>query len=148
VNGPQRTSIGLLHNMSAAPRSAIDHRGPSAGWRLLFCLNRDLPACNRLRTLLELMGRATTVADRQHLEDELKARIDAYALSVDLPAAAAVAPPGENRIAPAFCFDERAAITVLAKSSERVYLRDKEPILDRIQTGRSVTLILPETWRS
>jgi hypothetical protein len=147
VNGPQRTSTGLLHNMSAAPRSVIDHHGPSAGRRLWFCLNRDLPARTRLRTLLEVMGGATSVARNQRLEDDLKARINAHALTLNLPPAAVVAPPGENGIAPFYCFEERDTITVLAKSSEHAYLRDKEPILDRIRTDGSVTLILPETWR-
>ena len=39
--------------------------------------------------------------------------------------------------------DLLAIYTVLAKSSERVYLRDKEPNLARIEPGRRVLLRVP-----
>ena len=39
--------------------------------------------------------------------------------------------------------DLLAVYTVLAKSSDQVYLRDKEPNLARIESGRRVVLRLP-----
>ena len=37
-------------------------------------------------------------------------------------------------------------LTVLAKSSGRVYLRDKEPNLAAIRPGRRVVLVIPPGW--
>jgi hypothetical protein len=41
------------------------------------------------------------------------------------------------------CTDLVTIVTVLAKSSSRVYLRDKEPNLSTVVAGRRLVLLVP-----
>ena len=75
-------------------------------------------------------------ADRQ-----LRERINAHALTLPLPPAAVVTDScfqGDQ-----VCEDLLSVVTVLAKSSGHVYLRDKQPNLAAIQPGRRVVVLIP-----
>jgi hypothetical protein len=61
----------------------------------------------------------------------------------ELPLPPAVAITAQARVGDTDCTDLVTIITVLAKSSSRVYLRDKEPSLSAIVTGRRLVLLLP-----
>jgi hypothetical protein len=133
----------LLHNMSAPAKTTISRELPAQrlfGFGLVVAL-REACAGARPSQLLRLLGdgkrRTTTAA-----EDELRRRIQAWALEVKLPPVAAVT--AQVCDGDVECTDLLTIMTVLAKSSSRVYLRDKEPNLASIVPGRRLILILPK----
>jgi hypothetical protein len=130
----------LLHNMSAPPRTVIQHKaaGP-AGRTLLFRLPPEIPNTGSEGLLAHLTGRSW--ADGAAAAGaELRRRVNAYAVQLALPPAVLVTDAAEA----AEPVDDLLAIyAVLSKSSDRVYLRDKEPNLARIEPGRRVVLRLP-----
>jgi hypothetical protein len=136
----------LLHNISAPAKSVISHTGRNAVHRVWFGLACQSDGPHMLRELVGTMGGPTTGLTGKQVALELARRINARAQTLPLPAAVAVAPDGPHESAQELCLDQRDVITVLAKSSNRVYLRDKEPILERLQPGAQITLILPITW--
>jgi hypothetical protein len=141
---------GLLHNMSAPSKTVLSHTGQSLGGRVTFGLPllSLAPPYNAVDLLGLLDGRTAEHAITQaDAEARLRARLDAHARSLALPPAAAVAPRGDGELT-SICQDLLTAMTVLAKSSEHIYLRDKEPILDGIRPDRWVVLILPPGWRA
>jgi hypothetical protein len=86
-----------------------------------------------------LIGRSWT-GDDAAAGAELRRRVNECAARSALPSAALVTDAADA----AEPVDDLLAIyTVLAKSSDRVYLRDKEPNLERIEPGRRVVLRLP-----
>jgi hypothetical protein len=139
-NTPPPTA--LLHNMSAPSKSVISHTGQSIGGRLSFWL----PSGSTPRDLLASVGGDVAGLRARDVERELVARINAHAQTLPLPLAAAVASYGEEGQVTEACQDQLTIITVLAKSSDRVYLRDKEPILPILSKGRRVVLIVPTGW--
>jgi hypothetical protein len=143
--GDPSAGSGLLHNMSVQPRTAIIHSVGDRflrGSRLVFALPPGSPALTPLSLLEALDGMAP--ASEQQAEAELRRRLNAHALTLPLPAAAAVLDQtGENA---SCCQDLLTVLTVLAKSSSRVYLRDKEPNLAAINRRR-VVLLLPPDWK-
>jgi hypothetical protein len=70
---------------------------------------------------------------------ELRRRVNKYAAQLGLPPAVLVA----DADAAEPVDDLLAVCAVLSKSSDRVYLCDKEPNLARIELGRRVVLRLP-----
>jgi len=136
-------SGGLLHNMSCSARARIQHTSAyrrSSGRGVVFALPKDKDV------LAELMGESgagqLALTCQENARSELRRRINAHALTMALPLAAVVAQTAERG-------DKRSRslltiITVLAKSSDHVYLRDKEPNLGRIRPGSRVVLIVPE----
>ena len=133
----------LLHNMSAPAKTTITWEAPTHrlfGFGIVVALPESCePTCaNQLLQLLEIERRRTA----RGAEDELRRRIQARALELPLPPVTAVtAQAHEGDIQ---CTDLLTIVTVLAKSSSRVYLRDKEPNLASIVTGRRLILILPK----
>jgi hypothetical protein len=133
----------LLHNMSAPAKTTISWnapRGRAFGFGIVFALT-DLCNAAHATGLLRLLGdgkrRTVKVA-----EDELRRRIQARALELPLPPVAAATV--QARDGDLECTDPLTIMTVLAKSSSHVYLRDKEPILASIVAGRRIVLIVPE----
>jgi hypothetical protein len=130
----------LLHNMSAPPRMVIQHKAAApAGRTLLFRLPPETPNMGPEGLLAQLTGSRWTSGDAA-ASDELRRRVNESAAQLALPPATLVIDAADA----AEPVDDLLAIyTVLAKSSERVYLRDKEPNLARIEPGRRVVLRLP-----
>ncbi len=144
-NGPGSGSR-LLHNMSCAPRAQIQCRSPfrRAGSRgIIFALSAGKDVLAGLLPTNRPGELGFTPSD--DAERELRRRIDAHALTLPLPAATVLtdrAEDGDER-----CNDLLSIITVLAKSSGHVYLRDKTPNLNQIQPGRRVVLLVPAERR-
>jgi hypothetical protein len=128
----------LLHNMSAPPRMVIRHKAAApAGRALLFRLPEEIPNTGPEGLLAQLTGSGWASGDAG---DELRRRVNECAAQLALPPATLVIDAADA----AEPVDDLLAIyTVLAKSSDRVYLRDKEPNLARIEPGRRVVLLLP-----
>ena len=135
---------GLLHNMSCRPSTQIRHvaaQQRAYGHKRVFQLPKDSgevrPASGWLK---ELHCRYRKVRP-QLAEAELRRLINDHVVTLDLPPAAAVlvtARPGD-----AVCGNLLTILTVLSKSSGRVYLRDKEPNLANLTPDRRVVLIIP-----
>jgi hypothetical protein len=133
----------LLHNMSAPAKTTISQDAPAQrlfGFGIVIALPEDCKAA-RPSQLLELLegGMRQTAKDA---EAELHRRIQARAIELPLPPVAAATAQARN--GDVECTDLLTIITVLAKSSSRVYLRDKEPNLASILPGRRLILIVPK----
>ncbi len=134
---------GLLHNMSAVPTTVVTHQAADrflVGRRLVFAWPASLPRAAPAELLAVLDG----VAPRgtpDEIEAVLRRRLNEHARTLPLPPAAAAI----DRAGPKdpVCRDPLSVLTVLAKSSPHVYLRDKEPNLAALRPGRSVVLLLP-----
>jgi hypothetical protein len=85
--------------------------------------------------------RQATAPRDQEADRQLRERIDAHALTLPLPPAAAVT--DSSLTGDEVCQDLLSVVTVLAKSSSHVYLRDKQPNLTAIQSGRRVVVLIP-----
>ena len=129
----------LLHNMSTPPRTVIRHKAVAPpGCTLLFQLPPGFRCAGAGPLLARLTGRQWRRAAQA--EAELRRLLNEQAARLPLPPAAVVAGSAEGAKA---VEDLLTVYTVLAKSSDRVYLRDKEPNLGRIAPERRVVLRLP-----
>ena len=132
----------LLHNMSAPPRTVIRHKatGPT-GSTLLFQLPAGVGSGEPGGLLAHLTGMQWTHSDAE-AEAELRRQVNEYAERLPFPPAVLVSGKADG----AETVDDLLVVcAVLAKSSDRIYLRDKEPNLARIRPGRKVVLRLPGT---
>jgi hypothetical protein len=130
----------LLHNMSAPPRTVIRHKAAApVGRAVLFRLPPEIPNAGPEGLLAQLTGKTCTGGDAA-AGAELRRRVNECAVQLALPPATLVI---DTTDAAEPVDDLLAIYTVLAKSSDRVYLRDKEPNLARIEPGRRVVLRLP-----
>jgi hypothetical protein len=126
----------LLYNSGGCPRTVILHK-PIAP--LLFRLPPGVRNAAPEGLLAQLTGESWTGGEAA-AEAELRRRVNEYAARLALPPAVLVMDAAE---AAEPVGDLVAVYAVLAKSSDRVYLRDKEPNLARIEPGRRVVLRLP-----
>lgn len=131
----------LLHNMSVPSKTTITHDAPANrvyGHGIVVALP-DGFATEGSSDLLKALGyrpHSKASADQQ-----LRQVIETRALALPLPPAVAVT--GQSRDGDTECTDLVTIVTLLAKSSSRVYLRDKEPNLSSIVAGRRLVLLLP-----
>jgi hypothetical protein len=130
--------------MSALPTTVLAY---TAGDR--FLLGRRMvfawPTGNQAATpeaLLAALNHTPPRGNLAEIEAELRRRLNEHARKLPLPAAAAVL--GSARPGDPACRHLLSVLTVLAKSSAHVYLRDKEPNLAILRPGRCVVLLLPE----
>ena len=141
----------LLHNMSVAPQTVITHQGGDRrtyGHGRVYCLPDFKGKLNSARILALLDGSTAKANSRRakartdlEADRQLRERINAHALTLPLPPAAAVTDSclqGDEA-----CEDLLSVVTVLAKSSGHVYLRDKQPNLAAIRPKRRVVVIVP-----
>lgn len=135
-----------LHNMSSVPQTVIAHIvGPqfttTAG--VLVCLGKDLRgvSAGAILTQLGIAGPLPPKAARARLCELINER----SLTLPYPTAALVSDQatGSERTET----DLLTICTVLAKSSNRIYMRDKEPNLGAILRSRRVILQIPNNWR-
>jgi hypothetical protein len=108
------------------------------GRTLLFRLPPEIRDAGPEGLLAQLTGESWT-GNGAAAEAELRRRVNEYAARLALPPAVLVTDAAE---AAEPVGDLVAVYAVLAKSSDRVYLRDKEPNLARIEPGRRVVLRL------
>ena len=134
---------GILRNMSCAPRARIQHTSPYRRHNcrgIVFALKAGEDALALL--IRTARPGELALAQPDDAQRNLRRRIDSHAHTLQLPAAALVVDrvePGDER-----CRDLLSIVTVLAKSSSCVYLRDKVPNLNQIQPGRRIVLLVPE----
>ena len=145
------SSVPLLHNMSVAPQTVISHRGGDRrtygkGW--IFRMPDVEGSLDSARILALLDGVPTKAKRRpakapteQEADRQLRERINAHARTLPLPPAAAVT--DSSLKGDEVRQDLLSVVTVLAKSSSHVYLRDKQPNLAAIQLGRRVVVLIP-----
>jgi hypothetical protein len=130
----------LLHNSAGCPRTVILHKATApTGRTLLFRLPAEAQNAGPEGLLAQLTGEPWTGGDAAAGE-ELRRRVNEYAARLALPPAVLVTDAADTAEPVG---DLLAVYAVLAKSSDRVYLRDKEPNLARIEPGRRVVLRLP-----
>jgi hypothetical protein len=133
----------LLHNMSAPAMTTISWGAPAQrlfGFGIVVALPETCKAANA-RKLLQILD-GETPRTVKAAEEELRRRIQARSLELPLPPAAAIA--AQARSGDVECTDLLTIMTVLAKSSSHVYLRDKDPNLASIVPGRRLILIVPK----
>jgi hypothetical protein len=135
----------LLHNMSGPPQTQISYRAAAdarPSRRMVFALPEGFGSATPERLLRAFDGtrRRGTMAVR-----DLRNRLNAHAAEVPLPPAALVVE--RQTQGDEVCAELLTICTVLAKSSDRIYLRDKEPNLDAIRPDRRVIIQLPPDWR-
>lgn len=156
MNATDAPSPGsLLHNMSAPPKSVVQYGGlsqlvqgqpGSAGskrWMLVsgalavrFDLPGELSACNATEWLRHL-----GVKPQRGAPAQLDALIDARARELPLPPGCAViaCQPSHRRI----WTDPLSVLAILAKCSDTLWLRDKNPSLSSAQVRGRVSLLVP-----
>jgi len=144
-----------LHNMSAPPKSVVQYGGLSAmhflpqapvvsglqasdlrPMALRFELAGDCSA-DSLSQLLRSLG----VTPKRAAQAQLDALIDARAAELPLPPGCAViaCQPGHRVI----WSDLLSVLAVLAKCSDTLWLRDKNPSLSSALSRRRVSLLVP-----
>ena len=141
----EETSGGnrLLHNMSIPPKTTIgfsSSRFVDRSARVRFLLPADFPK-TRPSAMLRALGDERARIPKEIAERDLYEMIEERARRLNIPFVASVidqALPGDT-----VCTDPLTVITVLSKSSNHVFIRDKSPNLYAIRGDRSVVLILP-----
>ena len=130
----------LLHNMSAMPRTVISHDAPPQRFRAIAF--RIAPGVDLdPGALLRRLDGGQWSGKPEQAERELRRRLDEHAAGLPFPAAVLVS--GRSAGTEDGSADLLTTCAVLAKSSGRVYLRDKEPNLANIRKGRVVVLQIP-----
>jgi len=146
---------GLLHNMSAPPKSVVQYGGLSAMHFLpqaSVVSGLQTSAVRPLALHFELGSNCTTNSPSQLLRSlgvtpkrdahaQLNALIDARAAELPLPPGCAViaCQPAHRVI---WC-DLLSVLAVLAKCSDTLWLRDKNPSLSSALSRRRVSLLVP-----
>lgn len=136
-------ATGWLH-MGSPPRTVIRHKGrvPEGIRHIVFEVTLDDVRAASGSPLAALLT-GPPHKRSQLLEKEARWILQQHAKTLPYPAAALVI-PGETAAdgAPEET-DFLTICTVLSKSNDHVYLRDKEPNLGRIRYGRRIALVLP-----
>lgn len=133
--------VALLHNMSAPSKSTISFEAPPHrvfGQGVIVALPYDFPVLTPQR-ILRLLGRDTRT---KQPEAVLLRLIEERAKELPVPPVVAIT--DQARDGDTECEDLLTIVTILAKSSSRVYLRNKTPNLQSIASGRRLVLILPK----
>ena len=139
------SSLKGLIAMRGRPVTEIEHlapRGRRFGRGIVYCLPDDINARSPRGFLAWLDGKPFNKSARQAAM-ELRWRINEHAQQIHLPPAALVTDTSLD--GDAVCTDPLSVLTVMSKSSENVYLRDKEPNLAALRYDRRVVVFVPET---
>jgi hypothetical protein len=135
-----------FHNMSGAPRTVITQAASPRFATTTGVLVR-LPEGIKgtpAEALLESLG-ITGSFTRRTARTRLCQLINERALALPLPPAALISDQatGKDRTEG----DLLTICAVLSKSSNRIYMRDKEPNLSAILPSRRLILLIPNAWR-
>jgi hypothetical protein len=134
-----------LRNMSVPAKTTITRSAPASrdyGHGVIIAMPRTLSTAGPLKVLKKL---GIKLATKESPEQALCRLIETRARELPLPPAVAVT--DRARYSDEWCMDILTIVTVLAKSSSRVYLRDKEPNLSSVFTGRTFVLLVPREVR-
>jgi len=149
------TPCGLLHNMSAPPKSVVQYGGlsqlmqglpgaagstgptPASGaLAVRFDLPAELSACSATEWLRHL-----GVKPQRGAPAQLEALIDARARELPLPPGCAViSAQTSHRV---IWTDPLSVLAILAKCSDTLWLRDKSPSLASARARGRVSLLVP-----
>jgi hypothetical protein len=135
----------LLHNMSVPTKTTITRNAPSHrvyGHGVVIALPENFRATDPIQLLKVIGGKK---ARKESADHALRRLIETRARELPLPPAVAIT--AQARHGDIECIDLITIVTVLAKSSSRVYLRDKEPNLPSIVAGRRIVLLVPREVR-
>jgi len=141
----------LLHNMSAPPKSVVKYSGLSNlatsssqgsagvfGTPVRFVLPADMlgktPAY-----ILRYLG--VSLLHAKEAAQQLDLLINARADELTLPEGCAVIPTASSH--PVIWPDTLSALAILAKCSDSIWLRCKQPALNAALKRRQVTLLVP-----
>jgi hypothetical protein len=133
--------VSLLHNMSCSSTTVISHGGQ--GLKIMKQIVFLLPPGGGLTTAEDILKRITGERKkRANAAQELRRILNDHAVDLPYPAGTLVQTQG---------IDPKASnetnlltiCTVLSKSSDRLYLRDKEPNLSGIRSRRRIALLIP-----
>jgi hypothetical protein len=127
--------------MSVPAKTTITWSAPAHrvyGHGIVVVLPVNLRAGGPLELLKALGGKK---ARKETPDQALRRLIETRARELPLPPAVAVT--DRARVGDTECTDLATIVTVLAKSSSRVYLSDKEPNLSSIVAGRRLILLVP-----
>ena len=152
------TTTGLLHNMSAPPKTTISWRGlgaigDTAGTSPVASSHTAGMFGIAVRFSLELaIARKPPAAMLRHLGHrpgpdpaaELRALIDAHAASLPLPDGCAVIRSQPHHAGP--WTDTLSALAVLTKRSRSVWLRAKTPSLSALPVPWTLSLLVPPSF--
>ena len=129
------------------PKDVYYHAGPNRNYGQGIVYRLPDGGRGTAAAWLKILDGKRHHVNRRQAEQKLRRRIDQHAATLNLPGAAVVVENEvkENDIA---CDDLLTALTVISKSADHVYLRDKEPILEKLRPGRSLVVVLPRNWRS
>ncbi len=162
----QRDASPLLHNMSAPPKSVVRYSGLSglakqtgpggSGVTSLRYSNTqhygtyirfELPARIKLDSPAEILaglGLASKNPSADSVAQNLLELINQRASDLPLPEGCAVvkSQPSHETI----WHDPLSALAVLTKCTDTVWLRAKTPMLAKLSTQRSVSLLIPPSF--
>ena len=147
-------AVPLLHNMSAPPRSVVKYAGLAAeapnrrktglgdvfGTAVAFHLPPGLWRMGA-KALLDVIGEG---GGEGNPEGRLLRFIEARARDLPIPDGAVVIPTRPDHLAP--WPDALAAIAVITKSSDNIWLRGKFPRLSVLRNRRKVSLLIPPAF--
>ena len=137
----------LLYNMSAAPRTTIvQATRPELELTTGVLLRLDDSVTDTSgKAILARLGITERLTPRT-ANARLRQLLNERALALPYPPAAVVSDRATGREREET--DLLTVCAVLSKSSQRLYLRDKEPNLNGIEASRRVILLIPKGWRS
>ncbi len=136
----------LLHNMSGSPRTVISQAANprfATTTGVLIRLPEGIKRTNA-ESLLEQLGISGPFS-RATARTRLCQLINERAEALPLPPAALISDQATGRDRTEG--DLLTICTVLSKSSDRIYMRDKEPNLNAILPSRRLILLIPNAWR-
>ena len=148
---------GLLHNMSAPPKSVVRFEGlaglsnslgtgverPVCGAAVRFTLPAEVLEL-KAPELLRLLDPASETCAPEACEARITRLLNERAAKLPLPAGCVVIPPTDSH--PVLWPDAASALAVLAKCTDTVWLRGKIPSLLSALERRSVTLLVPPAF--
>lgn len=160
ITNQEQSRGGLLHNMSAPPKSVVQYGGLMALKKELaghdrpglqmkvsraVALRFELPADLKARSASGLL-RHLGVEPKREAAAQLDALIDARARELPLPPGCAVvaSQPSHQVI----WQDTLSVLAVLAKCSDTLWLRDKNPSLTSALARSCVSLLVPARFVS
>jgi hypothetical protein len=135
----------LLHNMSVPTKTTITWVAPTRrvyGHGIVVAVPKNFRAAGPLKLLKKLGGKK---ARKETPDEALRRLIETRAKELPLPPAVAIT--DQSRGGDTECTDLVTIVTIVAKSSSRVYLRDKEPNLSWVVAGRRLILLVPRKVR-
>jgi hypothetical protein len=135
-----------LHNMSAAPRTVIQHANSDLELTdgVLLRLDQSVTDTSS-KAILARIGITDRLSPRA-ANARLCTLLNETAVALPYPPAALVFDQATGREREVT--DLLSVCAVLSKSSGKLYLRDKEPNLSGIRRSRRVILRIPKEWRA